>query len=331
MNIKYLSTAFLTLVTLILVACESADRSGVTLTQKPSEPGIQPPPTTTNEPVSIISATAKCLAVYEPDFHSFNNGSKVQTVDCVAGSIYQNWHLTQHREILSDNGQCLEPAGEPESGALVVLNDCDGSAYQKWVVDEHTSSIHHGYEFSLCLEMPKLTIQFNGSPLFLMSCHGEGNQQWVAQALRFKRLTSALNEELSISIVPSAAEGPPILATSRNVHDWHSAAWTLEPVGNFYRIRNSWKPDRLLHIENGFLEASTISPYWESAMWAFIRQNDRQGEAYLLRNVGLNNIYIGLDANYELKAGTFTEVVDGSTLWRILDIDEGTSDFSSPT
>lgn len=320
---KYFFAIFLTFLISILTSCENADRDGVTLTPKASPIGFEPPPDSANEPVSIISATAKCLAVYEPDFHSSNDGSKVQTVDCVSDSIYQNWRLTQQSEILSDNGQCLALATASEAGALVVLNDCDGSTDQKWVLDEQTATIHHVNDFNLCLEMPKLTIHFNGSHLLLMSCHGEENQQWVAQALKHKHLVSALNPELSISIEPRTTGGVPHLAVTRNAKDWLSAVWTVEPVGSFYRIRNQWKPDRFLHIERSSLEASTISPYWDSAVWTFIRQDDSQGEAYLVRNVGLTNIYIGLDANYGLKAGTFTELIDGSTLWRIVDVNEG--------
>ena len=51
-----------------------------------------------------------------------------------------------------------------------------------------------------------------------------------------------------------------------------------------------------------------------------IRQDDSQGEAYLLRNLRLNTIYIGLDTDQDLKAGTLSELVDGSTLWRIIDV-----------
>lgn len=208
-------------------------------------------------------------------------------------------------------------------GTLVVLNECDGSIDQKWVLDEQTTAIHHEADFNLCLEMPKLTIQFDGSQLFLMPCHGGENQQWVAQTLKYSYLISVLNAELSISMESSATDGPPHLTATRNVKDWLRAAWTLEPVGNFYRIRSSWMRDRFMHVERGSLEAGSISPYWDSAMWAFIRQDNRKGEAYLLRNVRLDNIYIGLDANNELKAGTFTELVDGSTLWRIVDVNEG--------
>lgn len=322
MHIKSFSTTCLALLISILASCENADRDGVTLTPKPSQPGLPPPSNVSNQPLSIISAAAKCLAVYEPDFHNSIEGSKVQTVGCVPNSIYQNWHLTQQREILSDNGQCLAPAGDPVVGVLVVLNDCDGSTDQKWVLDEQTTTIHNETDFHLCLEMPKLTIHFDGSQLILMPCHGEENQQWVAQTLKYKYLISALNAEL-ISMESSTTDGAPHLTATRNVNDWLRAAWTLEPVGNFYRIRSRWRRDHFLHVERGSLEASAISPYWDSAIWAFIRQDNRQGEAYLLRNVRLTNIYIGLDANHDLKAGTFTELVDGSTLWQIVDVNEG--------
>lgn len=317
---KYLLLTCLALLTSILASCENADRSGVTLTQKPSAPGLQPPLTTSNEPVSVISATAKCLAVYEPDFFNSNEGSKVQTVDCVANSTFQNWLFTQQREILSDNGQCLAPAGVPEDGTLVVLNDCNGAKDQKWVLDKEALTIRHASDLNLCLEMPRLTIQFNGSPVVLTSCHGEENQQWIAQKLIHKQLTNALNPELSISMEPESA--PQQLAAARNVGDWLGAVWILEPIGNFYRIRSQWKTDRFLHIERGVLEAGTISPYWDSAIWMFIRQDDHQGEAYLLRNIRLNNIYLGLDTNQNLKVGTIAELTEGSALWRAIDVNQ---------
>lgn len=319
---KYVRVAVLTTLVWMLASCESADRGGVKLTQKPIPPSIQPPQIGSNEPVSIISATAKCLAVYEPDFHNAIDGSKVQTVDCVAESIYQNWLFTQQREILSDNGQCLATAGKPEAGTLLVLNHCDGSEDQKWMLDEQSVSIRHGKDRHLCVEMPKLTIHFNGSQLVLAPCHGEDNQQWVAQKLIHKQLISALHPELSIGLEPKAGGGPPRLTLTPNLLDWASAAWTLEPIGNFYRIRSQWRPDRFLHLERGFLEAGTISPYWDSAIWMIIRKDDSQGEAYLLRNLRLNNIYIGLGADQDLKAGTLSELIDGSTVWRVVDVNQ---------
>lgn len=321
---KYLLVTYITFLTLVLASCESADRGGVTLTPKPAPPSIQPPPSVSGEPLSIISATAMCLAVYEPDFLSANDGSKVQTVYCVPNSIFQSWRFTPQREILSDNGQCLSPGGVADAGTLVVLKQCDGSIDQKWVLDAQSVTIRPESNANLCLETPKLTVFVNGIELYLMPCHGEENQQWVAQKLTPKQFTSAFNSELSISIKPNTPNGLPHLAAMQNDSAWLiAAAWTLEPVGNFYRIRNLWKPDRFLHVEHGFLEAGTISPYWDSAIWTIIRQDDSQGEAYLLRNLRLNNIYIGLDEDQVLKAGTLSELVDGSTLWRVIDVNEG--------
>jgi hypothetical protein len=293
----------------------------VTLTQKPAAPSLQPPLTSSNEPVSVISATAKCLAVYEPDFFAANDGSKVQTVDCVANSIFQNWLFTQQQEILSDNGQCLAPAGVPEDGTLVVLNNCNGAQDQKWVLDKNTLSLRHANNRLLCLDMPRLTIQFNGSPVTLATCRDEENQQWVAQKLVHRQLISALNPERSISMEEDA--GTPRVAAARDVSNWIGAVWILEPIGNFYRIRNQWKTDRFLHVERGVLEAGTISPYWDSAIWMFIRQDDSQGEAYLVRNIRLNNIYLGLDENQNLKVGPMEELAAGSTLWRVVDVNQG--------
>lgn len=320
MNMNYVLV--IPLLTMILASCDTADRGGVNLTPKPLPPIVQPPPNLENNPVSIISATTKCLAIYEPHFLSTSDGSKVQTVDCVAGSPYQNWFQTQEHEILSANGQCLAPVGNLESGALVALNNCDDSTAQKWMLDEQTATIRHENEFNLCLEMPEQTLQFNGSQLYLMPCHGKTNQQWVIHSLKRKYLVNALNPELLINIEPKTTGGEPHLAATRIIKGWRSAEWTLEPIWTYYRIRNRWKPDRFLHVENGPLEATTISLYWDSAFWTLIRQDNRQGEAYLLRNVWRNNVYIGLDANHELKADTFPELIDGSTLWRIIDVEE---------
>ena len=273
--------------------------------------------------MSVISVTTKCLAIYEPDFLSATDGSKVQTVDCVAGVPYQDWFLTQQNEILSANGQCLAFAGNLESGALVVLNNCDDSTDQKWAFDEQTATIRHEDDFSLCLEMPEATIRFNGSQLYLMPCHGKMNQQWVIQTLKRKYLVSSLNSDIFINIEPEVVGGEPRLAATRVIKGWLSAEWTLEPVWTNYRIRNRWKPDRFLHVENGRLDATAILPHWESAFWTLIRQESRHGEAYLLRNLWRSDIYIGLDANYELKAGTLSELIDGSALWRVIDVNEG--------
>ncbi len=49
---------------------------------------------------------------------------------------------------------------------------------------------------------------------------------------------------------------------------WWSAMWSLEKAdGNFYRIKNRWKPDQYLHIQDPALAAGPIQPSWFSAMW----------------------------------------------------------------
>lgn len=322
MNAHHFLVIFLPLFILTLASCDSADRGGVTLTPKPPQTDSDPQPNKSNGPQSIISITTKCIAVYEPHFLNDSDGSKVQTVDCVAGNVYQNWFLTQAGEILSANGQCLASEGNPDTNVRIVLNNCDDSNAQKWVLDEQTATIRSQEDFNLCIEMPRETIQFNGSQIYLMPCHSKENQQWLVQTLKRKYLSSALYPELSINIEPQVIGGEPHLGATRIIDGWLSAEWTLEPVWTHYRIRNRWKPDRFLHIENGYLEASVIPYYWQSAFWTLIRQENRHGKVYLLRNTWRNDFYIGLDANQELKAGTFAELIDGSALWRIIDVDE---------
>ena len=149
------------------------------------------------------------------------------------------------------------------------------------------------------------------------------NQQWLIQSLKRQYLSNTLNPELSINIEPKPGEKEPSLTASRIIEGWFSAEWTLESVWTYYRIRNYWKTDRFLHVEHGPLEAGTISPYWDSAFWTVIRQDSSHGDVYLLRNVWRNDVYIGLDANYELKAGTLAELIDGSALWHITDVRTG--------
>lgn len=49
---------------------------------------------------------------------------------------------------------------------------------------------------------------------------------------------------------------------------WWSAQWTLEKAdGNFYRIKNRWKPDQYLHTQDPTLAVGPIQANWYSAMW----------------------------------------------------------------
>lgn len=49
---------------------------------------------------------------------------------------------------------------------------------------------------------------------------------------------------------------------------WQSAQWVLEPVNQYFRIKNRWK-GTYLHTENGSLEIGPVQPNWFSAMWEF--------------------------------------------------------------
>lgn len=49
---------------------------------------------------------------------------------------------------------------------------------------------------------------------------------------------------------------------------WWSAMWSLEKAdGNFYRIKNRWKPDQYLHTQEPVLAVGPIQAGWWSAMW----------------------------------------------------------------
>lgn len=49
---------------------------------------------------------------------------------------------------------------------------------------------------------------------------------------------------------------------------WWSAQWSLEKAeGNFYRIKNRWKPTEYIHVEQPVPTSGTIIPGWWSAQW----------------------------------------------------------------
>lgn len=320
MKINYLVFVCLLLSISALIACDTADRGGVTLEPKLPPPGAPPRPDISSDekPVSIISGTAKCLSVNPEDYLNDGNGSRVYSWDCIADSVFQSWFLTLQKEILSTNGQCLGLSGELGSDAKVVLNNCDGSIAQRWIMDDHISVIHNEAGFNFCLEASADSIRTNGTSLRLMPCNGTATQQWATHVLKRQHLASVTDPELLINIEPQKGNSTP--AATPIIGGWISAEWTLEPVWNYYRIRNQWKQDHFLHVEYGALEAGPIQYHWESAFWALIRQDSSDGAVYLLRNVWQEDTYIGMDENNLLKAAPFNNLVDGSTLWRITEV-----------
>lgn len=45
--------------------------------------------------------------------------------------------------------------------------------------------------------------------------------------------------------------------------------YTLATVDSYLRIRNVWQTDRVINNQTGSVSATTIQPYWWSAMWVF--------------------------------------------------------------
>lgn len=301
---------------LLLLACGKADRSGVTVTPKSTPPPGIEDDKTQHSRISIISTVGKCLAVKKEDFLKEDNGNIVFSWDCMAGIVFQDWSFTRNGEILSANGQCLAIDHDP-SGFKAVLNNCDDSIEQKWSHEEQTAVIRSQLDTNLCVEIPAHSLRANGTEIQVGACHGKENQQWVATALKRQYIVNAKSPELSINIEP--IQGIHQLGATRIIEGWLSAEWVIEPIGIYARIRNYWKPDQFLHLEYGALESSPIQPFWHSAQWVIVRQTSAYGETYQLRNVWRNDYYIGLDENNKLKAGTFASLVDGSTLWHLID------------
>jgi hypothetical protein len=65
---------------------------------------------------------------------------------------------------------------------------------------------------------------------------------------------------------------------------WWSAQWEFERLGNYYRIKNKWKPDHYLHIENGSLECGPILSGWWSAQWDISERLVDGKQVYLIEN-----------------------------------------------
>lgn len=71
---------------------------------------------------------------------------------------------------------------------------------------------------------------------------------------------------------------------------WHSAHWTFEKVGDYYRIKNRWKPTQFLHIshDNFEIKSGPILSGWWSAQWTLIPVTDvaagYKGKTFRIQN-----------------------------------------------
>lgn len=306
--------------TAVLSACEFGERGGVTLKPKDDSfngyipPGEEPK----LESIAILSHSAKCLQLAPQDYAQLNNPARIEAWNCKAEIPFQSWHVTEDQEIMSTNGQCLSLGARADDGFNITAVTCSGSRDQKWDINEQTGTINNNQEYHLCLGIQFVNLEQNGDLIQLLSCHGKESQQWKLVPLKRQTISSAQNTALKINIEPKP-EGPPLGATPI-INGWLSAEWSLEPAGSHYRIRNYWKPDQFLHIEYGNLQSGPAHHYWLSGQWTLIRQSDGPDAVYLFRSAWKTDVYIGLDENQNLRAGNFSELVDGSTEWRIQDV-----------
>lgn len=296
-----------------LFSCKSADRGGVTLT--PKIPVDSESEITENKPLSLLSQTTKCLEIPADDYF-LNTAAATQVVDCLAERNNQGWILTSREEILSTNGMCLSVADQTESSASAVVEGCDLSTKQKWTLNTLDKTIRNQGFPNLCLDVNSEIVNgvLDGK---LLACNGDASQQWHATVLERKRIESVSDPDFFINLEPLEPGGVEHLKVSRVDIKWFSGYWTIEPAGDYYRIRSYWLSDRFLNIEYGWLKVDYIKHYWESAKWSKIKQVEGDNEYYIFRNLWQRDIYLGISEDMTLAAGKLNEIKLGSHRWKI--------------
>ena len=149
-----------------------------------------------------ISGTERCLT-----WPTGSTGTAVgmTLADCAdaAPNVNNQWTLGQQAGVaivsLSNPNNCLRAVNEQtNSGAGVVLGDCNAGAPQLWQFSDNTIMLN-----GLCLDLVN-TAPTNGNPMQLATCNGGANQQWM---LRYGHLRLAALLECAEETVTTLGDG----------------------------------------------------------------------------------------------------------------------------
>ena len=304
-----------------LQGCGQGDRGGVSLEKEGSSSGdeivVSSSSDSTQNSIArhLVSNIPKCLDIKSVDYLNGANIAVVQSWDCLVGAPNQHWYYQESGEVVSENDKCLSLGDQFLDGISVKLRDCVGSDDQKWSYDQYSQELKPLSMPDFCLDIFNNNIQQNGRVVTVWSCNGQANQRWSFQQLRASYFENFFQDDLYINTQPPVAKNE-VKATSILL-GWSSAKWVVEEVGDNVRIRSAWKPIEFLNIQNDALESSEILPLWLSAQWNLIPRPEVGVDAFQIRNAWKPAMYIGLDADYHLRALPLAELIDGSDIWFI--------------
>jgi murein DD-endopeptidase MepM/ murein hydrolase activator NlpD len=115
----------------------------------------------------------KCVDIYAA---STNDGTKIQTWDCLAGIKDQQWRISSARELrnaLAD--KCMGIAGGVSSdGKPIVEWNCNGNGDQKWTYQNMELVASSGK----CIDVPNSNF-VSGQAVQLYDCNGTAAQKWT--------------------------------------------------------------------------------------------------------------------------------------------------------
>lgn len=304
-----------------LQGCGQGDRGGISLEKEGSLSSADIVVSASSNSTSnsgeshLVSNIPKCLDIKSIDYLNDEDIAAVQSWDCLVGAPNQYWYFQESGEVVSENDKCLSLGDQFLDGVAVNLRECADSDDQKWSYDQYSQELKPLSMPGFCLDIFNNNIQQNGRVVAVWSCNGQANQRWSFQQLRASHLKNFFQDDLYINTQPPVAinkvKATPILS------GWSSAKWVVEEISGNVRIRSAWKPIEFLNIENGALESSEILPLWLSAQWSLIPRPEVGVDAFQIRNAWKPTMYIGLDAEYQLRALPLAELIDGSDIWYI--------------
>lgn len=307
---------YLAIMLLLLAGCGQGDRGGVSLGGQgriiTSDSSTASSSSTDNSRF-IISSVGKCLNMDSADYLNITDMAKINSWDCAPKASNQRWIFSDEGKIESTNGLCLALGDAYLNGIQVVAKECGDGDDQQWFYDDFTAVIKNITNEDFCLDIFSNNLHLNGRAINIWECHYGQNQRWTVADLKSIKIRSFTDERVFVNIQPS--DSGIDLKVSPILEGWASALWVIEPSENSYRIRNLWKPNQFLHIQNGSLESGAIEWGWTSARWLVVLQGDVDESAFVLRNVWKPDIYIGLNAANDLVADEFSNLVDGSYIW----------------
>lgn len=267
------------------------------------------------KPLSLVSASGQCADLHSGYFNNIFPDAPVVSYECYGSNLNQKWTYTADRTFLSEDGRCLSATGI-NNGATVNATTCSGSTSQKWGYNAYTGKVTNDNAPGKCLDIWNTGTMEHNQTIQLWDCNGQRNQRWAMADLQetYIENDSAAAESLNIQ---TQVNGVSVLKSGAIQSGWWSAQWTIERVGDNYRIRNRWKKNEFLHIENGPLKAGEIQPGWLSAEWVLRGAPKRGSNVYSLQSAWKPWLYISLDTSGDIQVADKSQAQAGTLYWKL--------------